>query len=166
MKDYHQSEDKIISNDNSNYQRTNTINKTGDTIPRMIDNTKSSTNNEMLNINKNEIKNEIPIISNTMYSFGDNNNTISNNNNNKDLNLNNNYENRYQNMSNLPYKTRSDLTDINQNNLINSNINVNEGRSNDNLMFITPSNYANRKYKTEKRMNREKDEYYKNMQKN
>jgi hypothetical protein len=164
MKDYHQSEDKIISNENSNYQRTNTINKTGDTIPRMIDNTKSSTNNEMLNVNKNENKNEIPIISNTMYSFGDNNNTI--NNNNKDLNLNNKYENRYQNMSNIPYKTRSDLTDINQNNLINSNLKANEGRNSDNIMFISPSNYANRKYKTEKRMNREKDEYYTNMQKN
>jgi hypothetical protein len=164
MKDYHQSEDKIISNENSNYQRTNTINKTGDTIPRMIDNTKSSTNNEMLNVNKNENKNEIPIISNTMYSFGDNNNTI--NNNNKDLNLNNKYENRYQNIPNLPYKTRSDLTDINQNNLINSNLKANEGRISDNIMFISPSNYANRKYKTEKRMNREKDEYYTNMQKN
>ena len=78
MKDYHQADDKILNNDNSNYQRTNTINKTGDTIPRMIDNSKISNNNEMINMNKNEIKNDIPIISNTMYSFGDNN-TINNN---------------------------------------------------------------------------------------
>ena len=69
-------------------------------------------------------------------------------------------------MPNLPYKTRSDLSDINQNNLINSNLKVNEAHNSDNIMFISPSNYANRKYKTEKRMNREKDEYYTNMQKN
>ncbi len=173
MKDYHQSDDKILNNDNSNYQRTNTINKTGDTIPRMIDNSKISNNNEMINMNKNEIKNDIPIISNTMYSFGDNN-TI-NNNTNKDLNLNNKYDNRYQNISNISnmaYKARSDLTDINPNNIMNRNINnINGDLNRDNLMLnndnITPSNYSNnRKYKTEKRMNREKDEYYNNMQNN
>ena len=184
MKDYHQTDDKIINNENTNYQRTNTINKTGETIPRMVDSTKINTN-ELLNLNKNEIKNEIPIISNTMYSFGDNNNN--NNNSNKDLNLkmkynleNNKLENRYQNISNIGYKSRSDLTDINpnNNNLLNNNrnFNINEGRNTDNILKnnlnnnITPSNISNnrdRKYKSEKRIYREKEEfYYNNMQNN
>ena len=182
MKDYHQTDDKIINNENTNYQRTNTINKTGETIPRMVDSSKIN-NNEMLNINKNEIKSDIPIINNTMYSFGDNNN----NNNNKDLNLkmkynleNNKLENRYQNISNIGYKSRSDLTDINpnNNNLLNNNrnFNMNEGRNTDNIMLnnlnnnITPSNISNnrdRKYKSEKRIYREKEEfYYNNIQNN
>ena len=182
MKDYHQTDDKIINNENTNYQRTNTINKTGETIPRMVDSSKIN-NNEMLNINKNEIKSDIPIINNTMYSFGDNNN----NNNNKDLNLkmkynleNNKLENRYQNISNIGYKSRSDLTDINpnNNNLLNNNrnFNMNEGHNTDNIMLnnlnnnITPSNISNnrdRKYKSEKRIYREKEEfYYNNIQNN
>ena len=187
MKDYHQTEDKIISNENTNYQRTNTINKTGDTIPRMDNNIKI--NNELLNNNKNEIKNNVPTINNTIYSFGDNNNNISNNNRdlNNNLNLNNKYnlginkyEQRYQDMNNnIPYKSRSDLNDItnpkSNNILLNNNEQINDGRNTDNLMMnnlnnnITPSNMINahdRKFKSEKRIYREKDEFYYNMQNN
>ena len=176
MKDYHQPDDKIINNENANYQRTNTINKTGDTIPRMGDTNKN--NGDALNINKNEIKNNIPSINNTIYSFGDNNNNRDYNNN---LNLNskynigninNKYDQRFPDISNMQYKSRSDLADINQksNILLNNQENFNEGRNTDNLMLnknITPSNMINahdRKYKSEKRIYREKDDFYYNQQ--
>ena len=188
MKDYHQPDDKIINNENTNYQRTNTINKTGETIPRMENNIKI--NNDLLNNNKNEIKNNIPTINNTIYSFGDNNNNISNNNRdlnnlNNNLNLNNKYniginkyEQRYQDINNIPYKSRSELADINpksNNILLNNNEQINDGRNTENLMMnninnnITPSNMINthdRKFKSEKRIYREKDEFYYNMQNN
>ena len=67
----------------------------------------------------------------------------------------------------MPYKSPSNLSDINQKN---PNDQLNDGRNNDNLMInnnITPSTMINahdRKYKTEKRIYREKDEFYYNMQ--
>ena len=183
MKDYHQPDEKVISNENNdnnentNYQRTNTINKTGETLPRM-DNINIKLNNNDL-LNKNDNKNNLPIINNTIYSFGENNNNNLNNRDmNNNLNLNreinnkyninsNKYEPRYQDITNLPYKSPSNLSDINQKN---PNDQLNDGRNNDNLMInnnITPSTMINahdRKYKTEKRIYREKDEFYYNMQ--
>jgi hypothetical protein len=172
MKDYHQLDDKIINNENTNYQRTNTINKTGETLPRMADNMKL--NNELLNINKNEIKNDIPIVNNSMYSFGDNNNRELNNN----MNLNNKfnidnskYERRYQDMQ-IQYKPQSEMSETNQNSniLINNNGNINEERNSNNLLInninnnIAPANMGanvnDRKYKSEKRIYREKNEIY------
>ena len=186
MKDYHQPEDKIISNENTNYQRTNTLNKTGETIPRMENNIKNI--NDLLNNNKNEIKNNIPTINNTIYSFGDNNNNNNNRELNNNLNLNNKYNlglNKYEqsyqgmNMNNIPYKSRSDLADINQKNsnniLINNNEQINDGGNPDNLMMnnlnnnINPSNMINaqdKKFKSEKRIYREKDDFYYNIQNN
>ena len=176
MKDYHQPDDKIMINENSNYQRTNTINKTGETIPRMIDNNKINNNNDLLNINKSDMKNNTPSINNTIYSFGDNNNKDINNN----MNLNNNYnkyEQRFQNISN--YKSPSDFSDINPNNkniLLNNNEKINEGRNTDNIILnninnnnISPSNIGNphdKKYKSEKRIYREKEEFYYNNMRN
>ena len=176
MKDYHQPDDKIMINENSNYQRTNTINKTGETIPRMIDNNKINNNNDLLNINKNDMKNNTPSINNTIYSFGDNNNKDINNN----MNLNNNYnkyEQRFQNISN--YKSPSDFSDINPTNkniLLNNNEKINEGRNTDNIILnninnnnISPSNIGNphdKKYKSEKRIYREKEEFYYNNMRN
>ena len=176
MKDYHQPDDKIIVNENTNYQRTNTINKTGETIPRMIDNTKVNSNIDLLNLNKNDMKNNGPSINNTIYSFGDNNN-------NKDLNtninlndkyniINNKYEQRFQNISD--FKPGPEFSDINTNSkniLLNKNEKINEGRNMENMMLnninnnITPSNMVNqhdRKYKSEKRIYREKEEFYYN----
>jgi cation-transporting ATPase 13A3/4/5 len=184
MKDYHQPDDKILNNENVNYQRTNTINKTGETIPRMVDNVKNN-DNDLMNNNKNEIKNNIPTINNTLYSFGDNNNNTNNRDmsNNINLNnqysaLNNKYDQRYQDISNMKYKSPSELSDINPKNnniLINNNDQLNEGRNTDNMMMnninnnINPSAMANtreRKYKSEKRIyrDREKDEFYYNLQ--
>ena len=183
MKDYHQPDEKVISNENNdnnentNYQRTNTINKTGETLPRMDNMNIKLNNNDLLN--KNDNKNNLPIINNTIYSFGENNNNNLNNRDmNNNLNLNrelnnkyninsNKYEPRYQDITNLPYKSPSNLSDINQKN---PNDQLNDGRNNDNLMInnnITPSTMINahdRKYKTEKRIYREKDEFYYNMQ--
>ena len=173
MKDYHQPDDKIINNENANYQRTNTINKTGESITRMGDNIKN--NGDALNINKNENKNNIPSINNTIYSFGDNNNNRDFNNNlnlNNKYNISNKYEQKYQDFSNMQYKSRSEIADINSKNniLLNNNENLNKGRNNDNLMInnnITPSSMINahdRKYKSEKRIYREKDDFYYNQQ--
>ena len=183
MKDYHQPDDKIIINDNNdnnentNYQRTNTI-KTGETIPRMDNNNLKLNNNDLMN--KNDNKNNIPIINNTIYSFGENNNN--NNMNNRDLNnnlninrdmsnkynINNNkYGPRFQEISNNQYKTPSDLHEIKQKN---NNDQINECRDTLNLMMnnnITPSNMIDahdKKYKSEKRIYREKDEFYYNVQ--
>ena len=176
MKDYHQPDDKIMNNENTNYQRTNTINKTGDTIPRMV-------NNDLMNINKNEIKSDASIINNNMYSYGENNNNNRENrelNNNKfNMSNNNKYERRYQDM-NMQYKPSSDLADINQNNnmILSNNGNLNEERNTNNIMLnnnnninnnITPSNIGptnDRKYKSEKRIYREKEEFYFNNMQN
>ena len=176
MKDYHQPDDKIMNNENTNYQRTNTINKTGDTIPRMV-------NNDLMNINKNEIKNDASIINNNMYSYGENNNNNRENrelNNNKfNMSNNNKYERRYEDM-NMQYKPSSDLADINQNNnmILSNNGNLNEERNTNNIMLnnnnninnnITPSNMGpnnDRKYKSEKRIYREKEEFYFNNMQN
>ena len=176
MKDYHQPDDKIMNNENTNYQRTNTINKTGDTIPRMV-------NNDLMNINKNEIKSDASIINNNMYSYGENNNNNRENrelNNNKfNMSNNNKYERRYQDM-NMQYKPSSDLADINQNNnmILSNNGNLNGERNTNNIMLnnnnninnnITPSNMGpnnDRKYKSEKRIYREKEEFYFNNMQN
>ena len=182
MKDYHQPDEKIINNENNennentNYQRTNTI-KTGETIPRMENINLKLNNNDLLNKNDN---NNIPIINNTIYSFGENNN---NNMNNRDMNNNNlninrelnikyninndKYEPRYQDISNIQYKSPSDLGEVN---LKKNNEQKKEEINTDNLMMnnnITPSNMINahdRKYKSEKRIYREKDEFYYNLQ--
>ena len=169
MKDYHQIDDKTTNIENN--EGANSLSKTGDTISHTADK-----NEENFGVNsKYKNKNNIPLTNNVTYSFGDNsrdlnNNSLSNTNNNFTLNNKNKY---YQDMSPMDYKPNSDISNVNQNKLmINNNTNMNNmnnNNSNNNQINenITPSNMINnRKYKTEKRVYRDKEDFYYNYNNN
>ncbi len=170
MKDYHQIEDKASNIENN--EVANSLSKTGETISHTAD----KIDDNMGVNNKFNNKNSIPLTNNVTYSFGDNSrdlnsNSISNNNNDNNFNLNNNNNKYYQDISPMDYKPNSDLSDDNQNKLMvnnnnmkmNTNMNNNNTNENQIINNITPSNMINnRKYKTEKRAYRDKEEFYYN----
>ena len=166
MKDYHQIEEKMGNNENN--EDANSMSKTGDTISHNMDNFKNNNENEKDQKIKN--KKDLPLI-NTMYSFGDNSGdlnsgSISNNFNFNNNNINNNNSNKYYNeVSPINYKIPPEMSNLNRNNNImlknNNSLNINQSNEQNNMLNnITPSNIGNRKYKSEKRIYREKEDFY------
>ena len=157
MKDYHQIDDKTTNIENN--EGINSLSKTGETISNLGD---KNEDNLKINNNKFKNKNNIALNNNITYSFGDNSRDLNSNSISNNYNLNNNKY--YQDMPHN-YKPQSDMSDANQNNLmINNRIkdNIIE-KPNQIINNITPSNINNnRKYKTEKRAYRDKDDFYYN----
>ena len=160
MKDYHQDEEKMINNKNN--EEVNSMSKTGDTFSHTLDNYRN---------NENEKEKDKKI--NTMYSFADNSgdlnsNSISNNfNSNNNNNINNNRNNYYNELHPVNYKIPHELSNTNQkSNIIlknNNSFNINKNKEQNNMFNnISPSNNANRKYKNERRIYKERDELYYN----
>ena len=154
MKDYHQIDDKTTNNENN--EGINSISKTGDTISRAME--KNDENEKVANKYK---KDTIPSKNNNItYSFGDNS---------RDLNsgsLSKNYNNKYyQEIPCMNYKqSPSDLSEdnLNNNGSINSNDKQNQNELNNKIIQQNLTN--NHKYKSERRVYRDKDKdelYYK-----
>ena len=163
MKDYHQIDDKVTNNEN--IDGANSISKTGDTISRTVE--KNDENDKMNS--KYNINNNIPLNNNLAYSFGENSGELNNNSLSNNFNMNDN--NYYQDISPLNYKPQSDLSEENQkrNLMMNKNGNLNEKDNQIMNKFPLTSETNNHKYKSEKRVYRDKDEFYynyKNMQNN
>ena len=160
MKDFHNLDDKMINNENN--EGINSISKTGETISRTVDkNDENEKINNNITLNNNNID----------YSFRDNSRDLNSNSisNNISNNLSNNYmvknNKYYKDISPINYKPPSNLSDSNQNNLMlnnNRRMNVNEVE-NQKINNITLTNMGNnRKNKSEKRVYRDKGEFYYN----
>ena len=164
MKDYHQMEDKTFNYENN--EGINSISKTGDTISHSIDkideNEKTKSSYKIINQNT-------PLNNNVTYSFGDNSPDLNSNSISNNYNENNNNK-YYQNLPHPNYRHSSKISNNNQNNLIlNKNESINNNENQNQMENNIPlSNYGkNHKYKSEKRVFREKEELinynYKNM---
>ena len=166
MKDYHQIEDKATNNENN--EGVNSISKTGDTISRVAD---KNEENEKMRKNY-EINTNMPPLTNNnniTYSFGENSrdlnsNSASNNYNMKDTNK------YYQAISPNNYKPSSDVSEENHNNLMLNNnngsidMNANENQNQNYIknQMVTSNNTNSYKYKSEKRIYRDKNDFYYN----
>ena len=156
MKDYHQMNDKAINYENN--EAVNSISKTGDTISHSID--KIEENEKIKNNYKVNIP-TTPINNNITYSFGDNSPDL--NSNSKSNNYNENNDNNYcENIPQQTYRNSSKITNNNQNNLIlnkNDTFNDNNEKENQIPNKMIPSIFGkNNKYKSEKRIYREKED--------
>ena len=166
MKDYHQIEDKATNNENN--EGINSLSKTGETISHTAEK-----NEENDKIRKNyEINRNMPPITNNnniTYSFGDNSRDLNSNSvsNNYNMNDNNKY---YQDISPNNYKPSPDVSEDNQNNLmlnnnngsIDMNANDNQNQNYIKNKMIASNNTNTQKYRSEKRVYRDKNDFYYN----